>query len=106
MTIDLSEVTTETITVRAPDRRLKQIKAFADSFNAVVSFIDTNSIADSEAGIRGPFVGETGVGRVLKDCGRSSRPITDLGQDYDLSIIGITTDSSKLEIDSDTSRTC
>lgn len=108
MTIDLSEVTTETITVTvAPDPEAieAKIQTFADSFNAVVSFIDTNSVFDSEAGIRGPFVGETSVGRVLEGL-RSviATEFTDLGQDYDaLSIIGITTDSNgKLEIDSDT----
>lgn len=108
MTIDLSEATTEAITVTvAPDPEAieAKIQTFADAFNAVVSFVDTNSVFDAEAGIRGPFVGETSVGRVVEGL-RSviSTEFTGLGQDYDaLSIIGIKTDSDgKLEIDSDT----
>jgi flagellar hook-associated protein 2 len=108
MTINLSEITTETITVTvAPDPEAieAKIQTFADAFNAIVSFVDTNSVFDSEAGLRGPFVGESSVGRVVEGL-RSviASEFTDLGQDYDaLSIIGITTDSNgKLEIDSDT----
>lgn len=108
MTIDLSEATTEAITVTvAPDPEAieAKIQTFADAFNAVVSFVDTNSVFDAEAGIRGPFVGESSVGRVVEGL-RSviSTEFTGLGQDYDaLSIIGITTDSDgKLEINSDT----
>lgn len=108
MTIELSEATTEAITVTvAPDPEAieAKIQTFADAFNAVVSFVDTNSVFDSEAGIRGPFVGESSVGRVVEGL-RSviTSEFTGLSQDYDaMSLIGITTDSEgKLEIDSDT----
>ena len=107
MTLDLSEATTEAISVTVsadPEAIEAKIQTFADAFNAVVSFVNTNSAFDSEAGIRGPFVGETGVGRVV-DGLRSvvTSQFSSLGQDYDaMSLIGITTDSDgKLEIDSD-----
>jgi flagellar hook-associated protein 2 len=108
MTINLAEVTSESITVTvAPDPEAieAKIQTFVDSFNAVVSFVSTNSVFDSEAGLRGPFVGETSVGRVV-DGLRSviTSEFGDLSQDYDaFSLIGITTDSDgKLEVDSDT----
>ena len=107
MTIELAEATTESITVTvAPDPEAieAKIQTFADAFNAVVSFVNTNSVFNSEEGIRGPFVGETSVGRVV-DGLRSvvTAQYTGLSQDYDaMSLIGITTDSAgKLEIDSD-----
>lgn len=108
MTLDLSEVTSEAITITVspdPEAIEAKIQTFADSFNAVVSFVNTNSAFDSEAGIRGPFVGETSVGRVVDGLrGVITSEFTDLSQDYDaMSLIGITTDSDgKLEVDSDT----
>jgi flagellar hook-associated protein 2 len=108
MTLDLAEVTTEAITVTvAPDPEAieAKIQTFADAFNAVVSFVNTNSVFNSEEGIRGPFVGETSVGRVVDGLREVViAEYDDLSQDYDaMSLIGITTDSAgKLEIDSDT----
>ena len=108
MTIELSEVTTDAITVTVspdPDAIEAKIQTFVDAFNAVVSFVDTNSVFDSEAGIRGPFVGEGSIGRVVAGLrGVAIKEFSDLSQDYDaLSLVGITTDGDgKLEIDSDT----
>jgi flagellar hook-associated protein 2 len=70
----------------------------------VANFISTNSLYDSEEGIRGAFVGESGVRRVSQGMASVvTAEYADLSQDYEsLGIIGIeTTSSGMLEIDSD-----
>jgi flagellar hook-associated protein 2 len=108
MTITLSGETSEALKVTVesdPDAIEEKIQTFVDAFNAAVSFIDIQSVFDSDEGLKGAFVGESSVRRVnsgLTELVTSS--FDDLGQDYDaLSLIGITTDGDgKLEIDSDT----
>jgi flagellar hook-associated protein 2 len=107
LTLDLTEVTTSAITVTVaadPEAIEAKVQTFVDAYNAVLSYVDVNSVFDSDEGIRGPFVGETSVKRVVNGL-RSvlGEEFSDLGQDYDaLSLVGISTNSDdELEIDSD-----
>jgi len=107
MTLTLTGTTDEAITVDVssdPDAIEEKVQAFVDSYNEVVNFISTNSIYDTEEGIRGAFVGESGVRRVSQGMATIvTSEYSDLSQDYDsLGLIGIeTTSSGTLEIDSD-----
>jgi flagellar hook-associated protein 2 len=107
MTITITGTTSDAITVDVssdPDAIEEKIQAFVDAYNDVVNFISTNSIYDSEEGIRGAFVGESGVRRVSQGMASVvTAEYADLSQDYEsLGIIGIeTTSSGMLEIDSD-----
>jgi flagellar hook-associated protein 2 len=107
MTITITGTTDDAITVDVssdPDAIEEKIQAFVDAYNDVVNFISTNSIYDSEEGIRGAFVGESGVRRVSQGMASVvTAEYADLSQDYEsLGIIGIeTTSSGMLEIDSD-----
>jgi len=107
MTITITGTTDEAVTVDVssdPDAIEEKVQNFVDAYNEVVNFISTNSIYDSEEGIRGAFVGESGVRRVSSGMATIvTSEYDDLGQDYDsLGLIGIeTTSSGTLEIDSD-----
>lgn len=106
-TLTLTDTTTSAITVTvAPDPGAieEKVQAFVDAYNAVVGHYNTQTVYDSEEDIRGAFVGEASVGRVVKGLQTVvTAEFSGLGQDYDaLSLIGITTDENgKLEIDSD-----
>lgn len=107
MTINITGTTDDAIAVEVssdPDAIEEKVQTFVDAYNDVVNFITTNSLYDSEEGVRGAFVGESGVRRVasgMKSIVTSQ--FADLGQDYDsLGLMGIeTTSSGTLEIDSD-----
>ena len=67
MTIDILAETTDPIVVTVasdPDAIEEKVQTFVDSFNAVVNFIDVQSVFDSDEGIKGAFVGEGSVRRV------------------------------------------
>ena len=107
MTITITGTTDDAVTVDVssdPDAIEEKVQNFVDAYNEVVNFISTNSIYDSEEGIRGAFVGESGVRRVASGMASIvTSEYDDLSQDYDsLGLIGIeTTSSGNLEIDSD-----
>lgn len=87
-----------------PDAIEEKVQAFVDAYNDVVNFISTNSIYDTDEGIRGAFVGESGVRRVSSGMQAIVTGVySDLGQEYDsLTLIGISsTSTGTLEIDSD-----
>jgi flagellar hook-associated protein 2 len=109
MTLTLEEETSEPVTITVssdPDAVEAKIQAFLDAYNSVISFIDVQSVYNEEAELKGPFVGESSVRRVMEGLSNVvTSEFTGLGQDYDaLSLIGITTDysSGALELDSDT----
>jgi flagellar hook-associated protein 2 len=87
-----------------PEAIEEKVQAFVDAYNDVVNFISTNSIYDTDEGIRGAFVGESGVRRVSSGMQAIVTGVySDLGQEYDsLTLIGISsTSTGTLEIDSD-----
>jgi flagellar hook-associated protein 2 len=87
-----------------PEAIEEKVQAFVDAYNDVVNFISTNSIYDTDEGIRGAFVGESGVRRVSSGMQSIVTGVySDLGQEYDsLTLIGISsTSTGTLEIDSD-----
>lgn len=107
MTLDLDALTSSAITVTVssdPDAIEEKVQSFVTAYNDVMSYINVQSVYNAEAGIKGPFVGESAVKRVSGGLAEiiSSR-FASLGQDYDsLSLIGIERNSSgKLSIDSD-----
>jgi flagellar hook-associated protein 2 len=107
MTLTITGTTTDAVTVDVssdPEAIEVKVQAFVDAYNDVANFISTNSIYDTEEGIRGAFVGESGVRRVTQGMATVvTSEYGDLGQDYDsLGLIGIETSSTgQMEIDSD-----
>ena len=107
MELTLTGTTDEAITVEVssdPDAIEEKVQAFVDAYNVVVNFISTNSLYDSDDGVRGAFVGESGVRRVSQGMASIvTAEYTALGQDYDaMGLIGIETSSTgTLSIDSD-----
>lgn len=108
MTLDVSALSggdATTVTVASdPDAIEERLQRFVTAYNDVVNFVNVQSVYNAEAGIRGPFVGEAAVDRVvagLRDVVSST--FASLGQDFDaLSLVGIESDSSgRLTIDSD-----
>jgi flagellar hook-associated protein 2 len=104
--LTLTQETTSPITVTVTEDRETMeanIQAFVDAYNEVIDYIDTQSVYNSDTGIRAPFVGESSVQRVasglaaaLTDQYGSGSAITSL------SLIGIHTDSSgNIEFDSE-----
>lgn len=88
-----------------PEAIEERIQTFVDAYNDVMSFVRINSVYDADTGIRGPFVGEASVQRVVTGLRNEiGQAFSDLGQDYDsLSLIGISLDrDGELSIDSDT----
>ena len=84
-----------------PDTIEARIQTFVDSYNAVVRNITTNSVYNADAGIRGPFVGEATVQRVLTGLRTvATTEFTALAQDYDSLLIELNSDGI-MSIDSD-----
>lgn len=107
VTFTLEDVTTSptTITVAGDtDTTMANIKTFVEAYNTVRSYINTRRAFDSEAGIKGEFVGEGSV------VGLMSAMQTTIGSQFtsgtlfnSLSEIGIKTEQNgTLEIDDDT----
>ena len=108
LTLTLTDTSADEFTVivaEDPDVIEEQIQGFVTAYNAVISFIDVNSVYNTEADLRGAFVGEASVQRVASGLRTVlTSEFSDLGQDYDaLSLMGIELDSDgDLSIDSDT----
>ncbi len=107
MTLTLTGLTTSATTVEVssdPDAIQTKVESFIDAYNEVANFISTNSIYDTDKGIRGAFVGESGVRRVSQGMATIvTAEYTALSQSYDsLGLLGIeTTSTGTLTIDSD-----
>jgi flagellar hook-associated protein 2 len=105
--LDLTAVTTsaESLNVSMDtDTTVAGFESFVEAYNTIVAKISAQSAYDSEADIRGAFVGESSVRRIsrtLRDA--VSGTLANSGSFTKLSDIGITTDSTtgKLEIDTD-----
>jgi flagellar hook-associated protein 2 len=108
MTITILAETEDPVVVTVssdPDAIEEKVQAFVDSFNAIVSFIDVQTVFNADEDIKGAFVGESSVRRVNDGIvSLVTQSFDDLDQDYNaLSLIGISTDGDgKLELDSDT----
>lgn len=108
MTLDVSSLSggdeTTVVVASDPDAIEERLQEFVTAYNDVVNFVRVQSVYNEEAGIRGAFVGEGAVSRVvsgLRDIVATS--FSSLGQDYDaLSLVGIEAGSDGLlSIDSD-----
>ena len=108
MTLTLTDTSPDQFSVviaEDPEAIEEQIQTFVTAYNAVISFIDVNSVYNEEADLRGAFVGEGSVQRVASGLRTVlTSEFSGLNQDYDaLSLIGIELDSDgDLSIDSDT----
>jgi flagellar hook-associated protein 2 len=107
VTFTLEDITTSatTINVKADtDTTVANIKAFVEAYNTVRGYINTHRAYDSEAGIKGEFVGESTVVSLMQALQ------TALGSEYasgvsynSLASIGFETQQNgKLELDEDT----
>lgn len=67
VTLDLRGVPTGTQTIKVAedvDGMVEKVKGFVEAYNEVQSFVNTQSVYNAEAGLKGPFAGETSVRRV------------------------------------------
>jgi len=108
MELTLEDTTSSAITITVesdPETIEAKVQAFVDAYNAVVDYIDVQSVYNTDEDIKGSFVGESSVRRVKQAMASViSSEFSGLDQDLDaLSFIGITTDysSGELELDSD-----
>jgi flagellar hook-associated protein 2 len=104
--LTLTQETTSPITVAVTqdtDTMIENIEAFVTAYNEVIDYIDTQSVYDSDAGIRGHLVGESSVQRVASGLGTAIASAYTSGTSITaLSLIGLGTDSEgNLEFDSD-----
>ena len=105
--LDLTAVTTsaESLNISMDtDATVAGFEAFVEAYNAIAAKISAQSSFNSEAGIRGAFVGESSIRRITRTLRDAvSGTLSNSGSFARLSDIGITTDSSsgELTIDSD-----
>ncbi|MCB9672272.1 MAG: flagellar filament capping protein FliD [Alphaproteobacteria bacterium] len=93
---------TQTIGVQKDfDSMVEKVKAFVDAYNEVQSFTDKQSVYNAEAGIKGPFSGESSVRRVTDSLANMVTAQYSTGSELDaLSQIGVKTlRDGKLELD-------
>jgi flagellar hook-associated protein 2 len=103
--VELYQETTssESVTVSMDKDGIREnIQAVIDAYNEIVSWVASKSAFNTDAGIKGPFVGETTVVRVMRGL-QNVVSDTHSGDDVDsLSLVGIKTQSSgKLEMEAD-----
>lgn len=108
MTLDLAGLTTAAVTVNVEpdhDAVVAKVQSFVDAFNDVARFVKVQSVYDAEAGIKGAFVGEASVSRVMQGLKSViTTEFTGLGQDWDaISFAGVSfTSEGLLELDAST----
>jgi len=108
MTLDLAGLTTSAVTVNVEpdhDAVVAKVQSFVDAFNDVARFVKVQSVYDAEAGIKGAFVGEASVSRVMQGLKSVvTTEFTALGQDWDaISFAGVSfTSEGLLELDATT----
>ena len=85
----------ENVTVSLDSSKIEaNVQNIIDSYNSVVSYVNTNSVYNSEAGISAPLVGETTVQRVLRKLATVVGAQYTSGDDLNsLSTIGVKTNS-------------
>jgi flagellar hook-associated protein 2 len=106
MDIELYQTTSsaETVTVTMDKEGIRaNVQTVLDAYNEVVSWVGTKSAFNADADIKGPFVGETTVNRVMRGLQNVVSDTYDSSEDLNsLSLVGITTQStSKVEMDTD-----
>jgi flagellar hook-associated protein 2 len=107
LSIDLlgTNTTAKRLTVASdPDAIADKVQAFVDAYNEVIDHIKTNQVFDSDAGIKGVYVGESAVRRIQQNLLSAVTERFDLDQNYEaLSQLGIESDGKgKLTFDEDT----
>ena len=106
MDIELYQTTSaaETVTVTMDKEGIRaNVQTVIDAYNEVVSWVAGKSAYNADAGIKGPFVGETTVTRVMRGLQNVVSDTHDSSTDLNsLSLIGITTQTTgSLEMDAD-----
>jgi len=94
----------EAVTVTLDQEGITEnIQAALDAYNEVVGWVRSKSVYNTDQGIKGPFVGETTVTRVMRGLQAVISDTYSAGDDLNsLSLIGIsTTASGDLELDAD-----
>jgi flagellar hook-associated protein 2 len=92
----------ETVTVTMDkDGIRKNVEAVVEAYNEVVAWVDQQSAYNADLGIKGPFVGETTVNRVMRGLQGIISDVYTSGDELNsLSLSGVETQSSgKLELD-------
>jgi len=106
MDIELYQETSssETVTVSMDKESIREnVQTVLDAYNEVVSWVTSKSVYNADADIKGPFVGETTVNRIVRGLQSVISNTYDSGDDLNsLSLAGIKTQSTgKVEMDSD-----
>ena len=106
MDIELYQTTSssETVTVSMDKEGIRaNVQSVIDAYNDVVSWVSKQSAFNSDANIKGPFVGETTVTRIMRGLQNVVSSTHDSGDDLNsLSLVGIKTQSTgKLEMEAD-----
>ena len=95
----------QTVTIELDTDTIEtNVQAFVDAYNAVASYIDTQSVYNAEAGIRGDLVGESVVRRVETSLRTAvSSAYEDLDTSLNaLALIGISSnENGRLQFDTD-----
>ncbi len=105
----ITSMPTGPVTVRvAPDldAMVEKVQGFVDAYNEAVEMVNLQKVYNAEAGIRGPFAGESSVRRVMDALGSMVSAQYATGGDLEaLSQIGIKTErGGKLALDEDALR--
>ena len=69
MDIEIYQTNTsaENVTVSLDSDQIESnVQSILDAYNAIVTYVDTNQVYNSELNIKGPLVGETSIQRVLR----------------------------------------
>jgi len=106
MDIELYQETSssETVTVSMDKESIREnVQTVLDAYNEVVSWVTSKSVYNADADIKGPFVGETTVNRIVRGLQSVISNTYESGDDLNsLSLTGIKTQSTgKVEMDSD-----
>jgi flagellar hook-associated protein 2 len=104
--LTLTQETSSPITVAVTqdtDTMLENVQTFIDAYNEVIDYIDTQSVYNSDEGIRAPLVGESSVQRVASGLASAIADSYSSGTTLNaLSLMGISSDGSgNLELDED-----
>ena len=97
MDIEIYQTNTsaENVTVSLDSDQIESnVQSILDAYNAVITYVDTNQVYNSELNIKGPLVGETSIQRVLRRMQTIVSKEYSVGDDLNsLSVMGIKTSS-------------
>jgi flagellar hook-associated protein 2 len=93
--LSLLETTTSAVTVqvnRDEEAIVDKVQAFVDGFNEVINYYKTNTLYDTEKGIKGALIGDGTVRNIVEKLGSMVTAQYDLGLDFEsLGQMGIST---------------